>query len=137
MIARSFTSIVLWLLTMGMIFYLLSLNWVLATVITPMLLYGTFAIFAVVWMDEVDFGKGRFYRTRPVATTHDASARSRDAVSDEEKRKRDRLDAVLRELSDADLVRLRQRLSTGEINDDVLYRELVGDDGEFYNEKQI
>ena len=38
-----------------------------------------------------------------------------------EKRKRDRIDSVLRDLSDDDLIRLRQRLQNGTINDDVLY----------------
>jgi hypothetical protein len=129
MIARSFASVLLWLMTMGMIFYLLSLNWVLATIITPMLLYGTFAAFALMWMDEVDFGSGRFYRNQRT-TSIEPQAQEKDAV-DEEKRKRDRLDAVLRELSDEDLLRLRERLSTGDIDDDVLYERLVGEDGEF------
>lgn len=47
-----------------------------------------------------------------------------------EKRKRSRLDEVLRELSDEDLVRLRKRLSTGDISEDNLYEMMVGDDGE-------
>jgi len=51
----------------------------------------------------------------------------------EEKRKRDRLDAVLRDLSDDDLLRLRQRLSEGEIDDELLQYKLVGNDGEWVN----
>jgi hypothetical protein len=47
-----------------------------------------------------------------------------------EKRKRDRLDAVLRNLSNEDLERLKQRLSDGTVNDSKLYQNLVGDDGE-------
>jgi hypothetical protein len=54
-------------------------------------------------------------------------ARSSDAI---EKRKRDRLDAVLRDLSDDDLRRLKQRLTDGTIDDEQLYDRLVGDDGE-------
>ena len=51
--------------------------------------------------------------------------------SEIEKRKRDRLDAVLRNLSDDDLVRLKERLADGTIDDEKLYNELVvGDDGE-------
>jgi hypothetical protein len=54
-----------------------------------------------------------------------------------EKRKRDRLDSVLRDLSDADLLHLRQRLNDGTINDDSLEEELIGEDGELlYQEKQ-
>jgi hypothetical protein len=54
-----------------------------------------------------------------------------------EKRKRDRLDTVLRDLSDADLLRLRQRLLDGTINDDALEDHLIGEDGELlYQEKR-
>jgi hypothetical protein len=54
-----------------------------------------------------------------------------------EKRKRDRLDSVLRDLSDADLLRLRQRLLDGTVNDDSLEEHLVGEDGELlYQEKR-
>jgi hypothetical protein len=54
-----------------------------------------------------------------------------------EKRKRDRLDTVLHDLSDADLLRLRQRLNDGTINDDALEEHLIGEDGELlYQEKQ-
>lgn len=50
-----------------------------------------------------------------------------------EKRKRDTLDSVLRDLSDEDLMRLRERLQQGYIDDDVLYDRIVGDDGELVN----
>ena len=52
-----------------------------------------------------------------------------------EKRKRTNLDAVLRDLSDDDLVRLRQRLQDGTVNDEVLYDNLVGDDGELLTQE--
>jgi len=45
-----------------------------------------------------------------------------------EKRKRDRIDSVLRDLSSEDLQRLKQRLGDGTLDDDVLYDEFVGDD---------
>ena len=47
-----------------------------------------------------------------------------------EKRKRERLDAVLRDLSSEDLMRLKERLMDGSVDDDVLYDRMVGDDGE-------
>jgi hypothetical protein len=54
-----------------------------------------------------------------------------------EKRKRDRLDSVLRDLSDADLLRLRQSLLDGTVNDDSLEEHLIGEDGELlYQEKR-
>ncbi|MEL6524642.1 MAG: hypothetical protein AAFQ07_02935 [Chloroflexota bacterium] len=58
------------------------------------------------------------------------------AIDSTEKRKRDRIDAVLRDLSDDDLVRLRERLATGHIDDDLLYDRMVGDGGELVRPMQ-
>ena len=52
-----------------------------------------------------------------------------------EKRKRERIDTVLRDLSDDDLHRLRTRLST--MDDDDLEQQLIGDDGELLIEAQV
>ena len=49
---------------------------------------------------------------------------------DSEKRKRERLDSVLRDMSDEDLIRLKERLVDGTVNDEVLYERMVGEDGE-------
>lgn len=46
------------------------------------------------------------------------------------KRKRDTIDNVLRDLSDDQLETLRQRLSDGTIDDEVLHKRMVGADGE-------
>ena len=60
-----------------------------------------------------------------------SNSNSKEASQEEiEKRKRDRLDAVLRELSDEDLHHLRKRLSVGDIDDEALYDMMIGDDGE-------
>jgi hypothetical protein len=73
--------------------------------------------------------------------TEQSKARSAKTTSQDnsslEKRKRERLDSVLRDLSDADLLRLRQRLNDGTINDDALEEGLIGEDGELlYQEKR-
>jgi hypothetical protein len=47
-----------------------------------------------------------------------------------EKRKRERIDSVLRDLSSEDLLRLKERLNDGTLNDELLYNQLVDDDGE-------
>jgi hypothetical protein len=47
-----------------------------------------------------------------------------------EKRKRERLDSVLRDLSDDELMRLKERLMDGTVDDGVLYDRIVGEDGE-------
>ena len=60
----------------------------------------------------------------------DKESKAKKTQEDTEKRKRERLENVLRDLSDEDLVRLKKRLSDGTINDGVLYDRMVGDDGE-------
>jgi hypothetical protein len=52
-----------------------------------------------------------------------------------EKRKRERLDSVLRALSDEDLLHLKKRLVDGSLNDDLLYEDMLGDDGELLVEE--
>jgi hypothetical protein len=73
--------------------------------------------------------------------TEQSKARSAKTTSQDnsslEKRKRERLDSVLRDLSDEDLLRLRQRLNDGTINEDALEEGLIGEDGELlYQEKR-
>jgi hypothetical protein len=51
------------------------------------------------------------------------------------KNKRDQIDAALRKLSDEELMDLRERISTGEVTDDTLYRELLGEDKELIDER--
>ena len=46
------------------------------------------------------------------------------------KRKRERIDDILRDLSDDELLDLRDRLSDGAIDEDSLYERFIGDDGE-------
>src|SRR5688500_12239523 len=53
-----------------------------------------------------------------------------------EKAKRDRIDSVLRDLSNEDLVRLKERLTNGTINDERLEEALVGEDGELLRERR-
>lgn len=52
-----------------------------------------------------------------------------------EKAKRDRLDSVLRELSDAQLRTLRDKLSTGELNEEHI-SYMLGEDGELISQKR-
>lgn len=47
------------------------------------------------------------------------------------KRKHDEFDALLRDMSDEELIRLRQRLSDGSLTDELLYEEFLGTDGEY------
>jgi hypothetical protein len=57
-------------------------------------------------------------------------------VNSIEKKKREHIDSVLRDLSDDDLLRLRRRLLDGTINDERLEDALIGEDGELlYKER--
>ncbi|MGB7338494.1 MAG: hypothetical protein WBC91_06340 [Phototrophicaceae bacterium] len=52
------------------------------------------------------------------------------SASSTEKRKRQRIDSMIRDMSDDELFELRQRLSDGSLDEDVMYERFVGDDGE-------
>ncbi|MEO1289064.1 MAG: hypothetical protein AAFV93_14970 [Chloroflexota bacterium] len=63
-------------------------------------------------------------------TDRDLDAQSENTVEKAKKRKRRAIDDVLQELSDDDLIELRHRLQTGELDEVDLYDQWVGDDGE-------
>jgi hypothetical protein len=74
-----------------------------------------------------------------IRRTEQSKARSAKVVSEDtslEKRKRERLDTVLRDLSDDDLLRLKKRLMDGTVNDDSLEEALIGEDGELLRERR-
>jgi hypothetical protein len=54
------------------------------------------------------------------------------SVEEIEKRKRERIDSVLRDFSNEDLQRLKERLNDGTVNDEMLYKAIIGDDGELH-----
>ena len=61
----------------------------------------------------------------------DGSSNQSADISEQEKAKRERIDAVIRDLSSEELIALKSRLSDGTINDDVLYERMaLSDDGE-------
>lgn len=64
-------------------------------------------------------------------------SRMMGATENQEKRKRERLDNVLRDLSSNDLMSLKQRLMNGSVDDDILYDEMLGDDGELVTMDEI
>ena len=53
-----------------------------------------------------------------------------DNMSRQEKRKRERIDNMIRDMSDDELYELRQRLQDGGYDEEILYDRMVGDDGE-------
>ena len=61
----------------------------------------------------------------------DGSSNQSADISEQEKAKRERIDAVIRDLSSEELIALKSRLSDGTITDDVLYERMaLSDDGE-------
>ena len=56
-------------------------------------------------------------------------------VSKQEKTKRERIDTMLRDMSDDELLELKQRLSDGDYSDDTIL-DFIGDDGELVTQKR-
>ncbi len=69
------------------------------------------------------------------AESDEASQQADQSQSHRQKRKRETLDNVLRDLSDEQLDSLRRRLQDGTIDDDVLERRIVGADGELIQQR--
>lgn len=86
-------------------------------IVTPPAIY----MVGVVWRFDL-IPRDRFQETR-------------DTAEQVGKRKREHIEDVLRRLTDDELMTLRHRLQDGVIDDNVLYNELVGEDGELLDRK--
>ncbi|GAB5494496.1 MAG: hypothetical protein Phog2KO_47110 [Phototrophicaceae bacterium] len=126
---RFAASQVIWIITITLLF--LNLDFLRASSGALVIIGGTLII-AIMINLGIWFGEG-------IARAFDddiyenlsADAPQADTEADNmEKRKRERIDTVLRDLSSDDLQSLRQRLQDGNIDDDLLYDHMVGDDGE-------
>lgn len=117
MVIRWLMTLIVWLCYLASVFFIG--EWfalgggviALALILVLPLLVLMFAI----WSDEVEHKKPT------------------EASDDLEKRKRDRLDAILRDLSDEQLNILKQRLTEPDFEDEVLY--MLGDDGELITDQ--
>jgi len=109
---RNFISVVLWLSYLGTIIYLVNAIGVLTIPIAGIMMVPLLVMLNFMW------GK--------------SSNQSLDSMSarNTEKRKRQRIDTMLSEMSDEELFELRQRLQDGTLDEDYLYNNVVGDDGE-------
>jgi hypothetical protein len=72
------------------------------------------------------------FELRRIERSKALSSKQEDSI---EKKKRDRLDSVLHDLSDEDLLQLKKRLSSGMIDDELLEERIVGEDGELLRER--
>lgn len=117
MIARSIATVIMWITYLAMVWTAMTTGqlgaW--AILLAFVLMMPLIPITAMMWG----------------AIGNQSHQHEKQVSLDEvEKRKRDRLDAVLRDLSDDDLLRLKRRLADGTINEGKLYDNLIGDDGE-------
>jgi hypothetical protein len=116
MIPRLLVTGFMWLMYLAGIFISVSEIGGWAIVLALVLMIPLIAVSALIWSWE---------RISGVKDAHILSA-----SENQEKRKRDRIDTVLRDLSSEDLMRLRERLADGTVDDELLYNGFVGDDGE-------
>lgn len=121
---RFILSQIVWIVTVA--FLLLNLDW-LHFSDNAFLIIGSAIGIAMLINLGIWFGEG-------IARAFDDDVYEKLADKPEtesvEKRKRERLDTVLRDLSNDDLIALRERLQDGTIDDEILYEQMVGDDGE-------
>lgn len=119
---KVFASVLAWLTYLAMLWFTLPTlgTWIILFAFVLMLPLAIFM--AMLWG-----GSSLFLSTENKGAQQQEQ---NNAKQDSEKRKRERLENVLRDLSNEDLIRLKQRLSDGIINDEVIYQRMVGDDGE-------
>lgn len=75
-----------------------------------------------------DWGSGAKNAQSAIQTGQATQGSELSQAMDSEKRKRDRLDAVIQTLSDDQLMVLRERLASGEVTDEQISRMLGQDD---------
>lgn len=116
MVARSVATIILWVTYIVMIGISMSQLGTWSILLAFVLMMPLIAIMGFMWD----------------AFKHDSSEQRDYAITQDEieKRKRNRIDKVLRDLSNDDLLRLKHRLADGTVDDEKLYEQIVGDDGE-------
>jgi len=114
---RGFATVIIWITYMALIFLGMESLGAWVSLLAFVLMLPLIVVIGGMWGM---FGK-------------DSHASDDEKIEDTEKRKRERLDNVLRDLSDEDLLILQKRLQNGAIDDSVLYDRLVGDDGEIVN----
>lgn len=114
---RSAASVIMWLSYLGMVWFSIDSLGAWAILLAFVLMMPLMGAMGMMWSMG---GKSERREAKKTARKQEA----------EEKRKRERIDNVLRDLSSEDLKRLKQRLEDGVIDEEVLYNQMVGDDGE-------
>ena len=108
----NFTTIALWLSYVVTIIYLVNSIGVLTIPIAAIMMVPLIVMMNFLWR-------------KPKRESLDSLN-----MQNTEKRKRQRIDDMLSDMSDEELFELRQRLQDGTYDEDYLYDNVVGDDGE-------
>jgi hypothetical protein len=116
--SRAAASVIMWISYLAMVWFSIPA------------LGGWAILMAFVLMMPLMGGMGMMWSMGSKSEKSEKKALTMEA-NEQEKRKRERIDAVLRDLSSDELMRLKKRLVDGSIDDDFLYEQIVGDDGEF------
>jgi hypothetical protein len=114
---RSAASTIMWITYLAMVWFSLEPLGAWAILLAFVLMMPLMGAMGMMWSMG---GKSEKRSAKKLATE----------AKEQEKRKRERIDNVLRDLSSDDLSRLKQRLEDGSIDDDMLYNQMIGDDGE-------
>jgi hypothetical protein len=110
--------------------FLTAMMWFMATVVLAALFISA-AAQGVLTIGHLSFA---FAVLSLVVIATPLLARWKDGEAQFMKSKRERIDNVLRDMSDTELLELKQRLTTGEINDENIL-DYLGDDGELVARK--
>ena len=126
---RFILSQVIWIITITLLF--LNLDFLRASSGALIIIGGALAL-AIAINLGIWFGEGiaRAFDDDIYENLSTEAIKTDTETDSIEKRKRERIDSVLRDLSNDDLQSLRQRLQDGDIDNDLLYEHIVGDDGE-------
>lgn len=108
---RHSTTLIAWVAYLGVIVYLANIMDAVAIPFAAIMMVPLIVMMNFLWSDK--------NRTKDTAR-----------MIKSEKRKRERIDTMIRDMSDDELYELRQRLQDGSYDDDSLYDHVIGDDGE-------
>lgn len=115
---RSAASTIMWITYLAMVWFSFEPLGVWAILMAFVLMMPLMGAMGMMW----SMGSSKSQKSRKKQAANQSE--------EQEKRKRERLDNVLRDLSSDELIRLKQRLTDGSIDDNILYEQMIGDDGE-------
>ena len=116
---RQATAVISWLAYLGVIVYLANIMGPVAIPFAAIMMVPLIVMMNFLWGGD-----------KKQSRSENSASMSR-----QEKRKRARIDTMIRDMSDDELYELRQRLQDGGYDDELLYERMVSDDGEIVNRR--